>query len=196
MIRLGKLAGTLAAAAITAAAAGCGGPGGGASGAAQAPVVPGQATTGPDLSGVSLPNFVMPLIKGGISRPKAALTPGSVVSTDTNTVCSLRIHGTRQPISFTMSTAVLDAYGYTTPSQQHKYILNYLVPIDLGGSTGASNVWPAAVKGTGFYQKIETNHVIRQLVCRRALSLTVAQHDIEKDWYALWLHYVVINGRA
>ena len=30
--------------------------------------------------------------------------------------------------------AVYDAYGYTTPSQQRKYILNYLVPWDLGGA--------------------------------------------------------------
>jgi hypothetical protein len=195
VIRLGKLVAPLAVAALTAAAAGCGSGGGGAA-AAHPPVVPGEATTGPDLSGVSLPNFVMPLIKGGVSRPRRALSPGNVVTTDTNAVCAMPSHGVRQPIAYPMATAVLRAYGYTTLSQQHKYILNYLVPIDLGGSTNEANVWPAAVKGTGFYEKIETDHVIRQLVCRRALSLRAAQQGLERDWYAMWLHYVVSTGRA
>src|SRR5580658_8956885 len=52
----------------------------------QPPRVPGEITSAPDLSGVQLPNFIMPLIDGGVSFPKKALTPGVVTTTDTNTV--------------------------------------------------------------------------------------------------------------
>jgi hypothetical protein len=51
-------------------------------------------------------------------------------------------------------------------------------------------------RGTGFYQKVETDHVLRDLVCRRTLSLAVAQHDEETNWYAAWLRYVVATGSA
>jgi hypothetical protein len=190
---LGGLAATLA---LSAAAAGCGASGGPAAAPPQPPAVPGQASTGPDLTGVQLPDFVMPLIKGGISRPDSKLTPGDVTTTDATTVCALPPHGVRNPISFSMQTAVFGEYGYTTPAQQHKYILDYLVPWDLGGALDEANIWPAAVRGTGFYEKIQTDSVLRELVCRRALSLRQAQRDLETDWYAAWLRYVVATGHA
>ena len=55
--------------------AGCASPRHHAADASKPPVVPGQVTAGPDLSGVQLPNFVMPLISGGVSVPKKELTP-------------------------------------------------------------------------------------------------------------------------
>ena len=190
---LAALAVTLA---VSAAVAGCGTSASPAAAPPQPPVVPGQATTGPDLTGVQLPDFVMPLIKGGISRPDRNLSPGDVTTTDANTVCALPTHGVRNPIPFATQTAVFDEYGYTTPAQQHKYILDYLVPWDLGGALDEANIWPAAVRGTGFYEKIQTDHVLRELVCRRALSLQQAQRDLETDWYAAWLRYVVATGHV
>lgn len=176
--------------------AGCGAASGGNAGAVQVPVAPGQTTAGPDLTGVQLPDFQMPLIKGGVSLPKAALTPGDVTTTDANVVCALPTHGVRNPMSYAVQTAVYAEYGYTAPAKQHKYILDYLVPVDLGGATDSANIWPAAVCGTGFYQKVQTDHILRDLVCRRTLSLTQAQHDLETDWYAAWLRYVVAGGHA
>jgi hypothetical protein len=183
--------------ALGAALAGCGaqapGPG---SAAPQPPVVPGLNTAGPDLTGVQLPNFVMPLIKGGISRPDKELTPGDVTTTDTDIVCSMPAHGISDPIPTAMQTAVFDEYGLTTQTQQSKYILDYLVPYDLGGATDVANVWPAAIQGTGFYEKVQTDQILHELVCRRSLSLTQAQHDLETDWYAAWLRYVVATGHV
>lgn len=199
MSRLRSLAGAGAlAAALACALLGCAGPSGTpAAATAQPPTVPGEATAAPDLTGVQLPSFVMPQIKGGVSRPNPELTPGSVVTTDTNTVCAMPVHGhANSAIPYPMQTAVLQEYGYTTPSQQHKYMLNYLVPIDLGGGTGIANVWPVAVKGAGFYQKTETDYILRDMVCRRSMSLTEAQHAMETDWYAAWLRYVVATGHA
>ncbi|HEX9041134.1 MAG TPA: hypothetical protein VF838_08905 [Trebonia sp.] len=197
MSRISSLAGTAAALALAGTVLGCGAPGGTAVTTAVPPTVPGQATAPPDLTGVQLPSFVMPQIKGGVSRPNPRLTPGSVVTTSADTVCAMPMHGhTATTIPFPVQTAVLQEYGYTTPSQQHKYMLTYLVPVDLGGGTGIANIWPIAIKGAGFYQKTETDHILRDLVCRRTLSLTEAQRDVETDWYAAWLRYVVATGHA
>lgn len=158
------------------------------------PKVPGEVTTGPDLTGVKLPNFVMPIISGPVSRPNSRLTPGAVVTTDTNVVCAISSKANSLTMSLPVQTAVYDSYGYFLPAQQHKYILDYLVPITLGGSTRISNVWPAATKGTGFYQKTQLDHVLRSMVCQRSITLATAQQALEQDWYAAWLRYVVATG--
>jgi hypothetical protein len=168
--------------------------------AARPPAVPGETTQAPDLSGVRLPNFVMPAVNGQVSRPKATLTPGAVTTTDTDEVCEISPHTSAPPIPAETQAAVLAAYGYpdTGPATttQHQYVLDYLVPYDLGGATTQANLWPAAIKGTGFSQKTQTDDILHQLVCRRSITLVQAQQALEADWYAAWLRYVVAGGHA
>jgi hypothetical protein len=99
-------------------------------------------------------------------------------------------------IPFALQTAGYTRYGYTTPAQQHKYTLDYLVPLGLGGAAVRANIWPASVRGIGFFQKVQLNHVLRDMVCRREVSLTLVQSQLRRDWYAAWLEYVVATGRA
>jgi hypothetical protein len=164
--------------------------------APQPPPVPGQVSGGPDLSGVKFPNFIMPILRGRVSRPDRTLTPGVVATTDTNVVCALPKREVHQTITFATQNAIYAAYGYTTPAEQHKYTLDFLVPPGLGGALVRANIWPAAVRGTGFFQKEQLNSVLRDMVCRRQISLTLVQAQLRKDWYAAWLQYVVATGRA
>jgi ABC-type transport system substrate-binding protein len=173
---------------------GCGGGGDSSQGTAQPPAVPGEQTQGPDLSGVALPNFVMPLIKGGVSLPDPKLTPGAVTTTDTNVVCNMDPHSATPGISSALQLAVWTAYGETSASAMHKHVLDWLVPYNLGGAGVAANLWPAAFRGTGFYEKTDTDTILRQMVCRRELTLTQAQHALEHSWYSAWLRYVVATG--
>ena len=159
------------------------------------PKVPGQAGA-PDLANVSLPNFTMPLVTGGVSMPNHRLTPGAVATTDTTKVCVLPDHLATTVIPSATQQAVFTEYRITNPVVQAKYDIDYLVPIGLGGSTSTANMWPAALKGTGFFEKIQLDHVMRDLVCRRELSLRTAQRDLEQNWYVAWLKYVVATGRA
>jgi hypothetical protein len=157
------------------------------------PVIPGQAT-GPDLAGVQIPNFIMPIIYGGVSRPKHQLTPGAVTTTNANKICNLPGRLAVPTIPTSVQSAVFDSYGYTTPAAQRKHILDLLVPITLGGSVTVANIWPAAVEGTGFFQKSQLDGILKNLVCRRQVTLTQAQHALETDWYVAWLKYVVATG--
>ncbi len=172
---------------------GCGGARPGAATSA-APAVPGQVTQGPDLSGVQLPDFVMPIIHGGISLPNPKLTPGVVTTTNANDVCALQEHSAAPSVSPAVQTAVYDEYGDTTPAALHKHTIDWLVPYNLGGADVKANIWPAAIAGTGFSQKNETDTILRQLVCRRELTLAQAQKVLETNWYSAWLRYVVAAG--
>ena len=183
----------LAAVALAALIGGCGSARSDAA-PAQPPVVPGQTTQGPDLSGVQLPDFVMPLIKGGVSLPDAELTPGAVTTTDAGNVCTMQPHSTVPASPAAVQTAVYAEYGDTSPASQHKYILDWLVPYNLGGADVRANIWPADVEGTGFYQKVQTDDILRQMVCRGELTLAQAQHELETNWYTGWLRYVVATG--
>lgn len=184
------LAGLAAALTITGLVAGCSGSGRQNAPAAQVLAVPGQTTAGPDLTGVRLPDFQMLLTSGGVSLPNPARTPGGVTTTDANVTCARPTHGVEQGIPTGERTAIYREYRLV-PAKQRKYVLDYLVPLDLGGARGAANVWPAALRGTGFYEKVQTDHVLRDLVCRRAISLAQAQRALERNWYAAWLTYVV-----
>jgi hypothetical protein len=188
------LTGLAAALTLTGLIAGCSASGNQNGQAAKAPAVPGQATAGPDLTGVRFPNFQVLLTSGGVSLPNSALTPGDVTTTDANVTCALPTHGVEQAIPLAERTAIYGEYHLSARSKQRKYVLDYLVPPDLGGTPVEANIWPAALRGTGFYEKVQTDHVIRNLVCRRAISLVQAQHDLEKDWYAAWLTYVVAGA--
>jgi hypothetical protein len=162
--------------------------------APRAPVVPGAVTAGPDLTGVKLPNFIMPLISGGISVPKRSLTPGAVTATSANIICNLPHRQSAPQIPVSVQTAVFRSYGYIAPAVQKKYILDLLVPVSLGGAVVQANIWPAAIRGTGFFQKNQLDHILKDMVCRRLVTLTQAQHALEADWYAAWLKYVVATG--
>jgi hypothetical protein len=158
------------------------------------PTVPGQVTAGPDLTGVKLPNFIMPLISGRISLPKRTLTPGAVTSADANTICNLPARLPVPTVPPAVQAAVYRAYGHTTPATQKKFILDLLVPPSLGGAAVEANIWPAAIRGTGFFQKNQLDHLLKDMVCRRLVTLKHAQKALETDWYAAWLKYVVATG--
>ena len=179
---------------IAVAAVGCGSP----SAPAATPVppkVPGQAA-GPDLTNVTLPNFTMPLVTGGVSMPNSKLTPGAVATTNTTEVCVQPDHLASTMIPPATQQQVFTEYRITNPVVQAKYDVDYLVPILLGGATTTANMWPAAFKGTGFFEKVQLDHVLRDLVCRREIALRTAQQDLEQNWYLAWLKYVVATGRA
>jgi glyoxylase-like metal-dependent hydrolase (beta-lactamase superfamily II) len=143
------------------------------------PAVPGQAKSGPDLTGVKLPNFIMPLISGGISFPKRALTPGAVTTADANTICNLPHRLPAPQIAPSVQLAVFRAYGYAAPAIQKKYILDLLVPVSLGGTSAQANIWPAAIRGTGFFQKQQLDHILKDMVCHRQVTLGDAQRALE-----------------
>jgi hypothetical protein len=91
-------------------------------------------------------------------------------------------------VPYLETAAVLAAYKI--PSQDAgQYGLDYLVPLDLGGSTSQANLWPASTKGIGYHEKETLNVRLHTLVCQGQLPLGQVQQELIADWYSLWLRY-------
>jgi hypothetical protein len=126
-------------------------------------------------------------IIGAVSRPNPALTPGAVAITNPATVCALPAPSS-SVVPYLETAAVLAAYKI--PSQDAgQYGLDYLVPLDLGGSTSQANLWPASTKGIGYHEKETLNVRLHTLVCQGQLPLGQVQQELIADWYSLWLRY-------
>jgi len=71
------------------------------------------------------------------------------------------------------------------------YEIDHLIPLELGGSNNASNLWPQSyVSPWGAHIKDELENTLHRLVCAGNLSLPVAQHAIQSDWIAAYHKYV------
>jgi hypothetical protein len=82
-------------------------------------------------------------------------------------------------------------YRFIKGALDGHYVLDYLVPMKLGGAPVAANVWPAATSGIGLNQKAQLDHVLYHRVCGRLMTLPQAQSALKTDWFAAWLKYVV-----
>ena len=85
--------------------------------------------------------------------------------------------------------AIFDEYHIPAADTKH-YGLDFLVPLQLGGSHDRANLWPASVShGVGFKEKQVLNIRLHELACRRELDLAQAQKAVAADWVKLWLVY-------
>jgi hypothetical protein len=124
---------------------------------------------------------------GPVARPNPRLTPGVVAVRDVTAVCQ-QPKRTRAAIPFAQQQAVFYEYRIG-PQASASYGLDYLVPLQLGGSTVLANIWPAPVTGIGFHEKEQLNYRLRLLVCQGGMPLDQAQHQVVSDWYSLWVKY-------
>lgn len=125
---------------------------------------------------------------GGL--PDRALTPGAVFA-DVTTAQVCRPHyeaGVRRP----RVSARLQAFArYDVPlAQRVRYELDHLVPLALGGSNAAGNLWPQAYGGPrGAEHKDALEDHLRDLVCGRRLGLRTAQGALMRDWWAAYRRF-------
>ena len=131
---------------------------------------------------------------GPVSRPDPRLTPGLAATTDPRAVCKVskhepRISATNPLIPLSEQQAVFQTYRITPNASKH-YGLDFLIPLQLGGSTSIKNVWPiSTTKGVAFNQKELLNVRMHILVCHGEMPLAEAQRMMAEDWVALWIKY-------
>ena len=128
-----------------------------------------------------------PASLGPVARPNQRLTPGAVAMHDLTAICQ-QPKRTRAPITYAQQLSVLNEYRIASWNAG-SYGLDYLVPLQLGGSAVIENIWPAAVTGVGFHEKEQLNYRMRLLVCQGGMPLGDAQREIASDWYSLWVKY-------
>jgi hypothetical protein len=122
--------------------------------------------------------------------PNASLTPGAVATTNTYLVCHRSTRAIRPPAAYTdaLKRAQIAQYGFADTSLAD-YEEDHLVPLELGGDPrDPRNLWPESrLTHPGAAQKDKVEHALHEQVCFGGLALTVAQHEIATNWYALWV---------
>lgn len=122
--------------------------------------------------------------------PDRDLTPGAVFA-DVTTAQVCRPHytaGVRRP----RVSARLQAFARydVQPAQRARYELDHLVPLALGGSNAAGNLWPQAYGGPrGAEHKDALEDHLRDLVCGHRLGLRTAQGALRRDWWATYRRF-------
>ena len=150
------------------------------------------ASAGPGLKQVHDPRHVTGTIHGHCSYrdhgqlPDPHCTPGSIDPAVTqagirSTICKSGWTKTvRPPESQTERFKFDVAYpAYRTPRSKRTE-LDHLVPLELGGSNDATNLWPESPPTPNPKDKVE--NALNAAVCDGRVSLAAAQRAIAADW--------------
>ena len=120
--------------------------------------------------------------------PDPIMTPGEVATSDLNVVCHQRTRE-RRSVPTSRCDAVFRAYSIPdTPLARYSYECDHLVPLALGGSNAAANLWPQPNVEAARKDRLEVE--MQRLVCAGTLPLPQAQREIADDWTLAYALYV------
>ncbi len=118
----------------------------------------------------------------GHARPRSSLTPGDVLSVDTQVICTPGYSRGVRNVSRALKAKVAAAYGFSGASSSVEY--DHLIPLSLGGSNAETNLWPEPITDARVKDGLE-NH-LRAVVCAGKMDLADVQSRIAADWVKLW----------
>lgn len=78
----------------------------------------------------------------------------------------------------------MDGMTASAASAGEGYVLDHLVPLELGGSNAPANLWPQPA--TESHEKDQAENYLRAMVCGHRIPLTNAQREIAADWTAVY----------
>jgi hypothetical protein len=107
------------------------------------------------------------------NSPNPTLTPGGfdVRVTQANvlqTICKLRYRANMKTAPEVKAKVYL-SYGIAGALAQSRYVLDHLVPLELGGSNEVANLWPQLKSASLQKDKVEDD--LRAAVCSRTTEL-------------------------
>jgi hypothetical protein len=122
--------------------------------------------------------------------PDPRLTPGVARPVSLQEVCTKNMSDDAQLLPASLRKAVLEEYG-VDPAVSRDYQLDYLISPQLGGTDNIRNLWPEPQSSTSWnvQAKDALENRLHQLVCRGAVDLATAQHDLADDWVAAYKRY-------
>lgn len=128
----------------------------------------------------------------GLAMPNRAISPGDVFPDITvNQICTPGYASKTRNVSTATKDAVYKSYGITS-HKPGQYEVDHIVPLALGGSNEATNLYPQpAEPRPGFHEKDVLETTLHDLVCGGTVDLRTAQQAIAVDWYAAYLTYVL-----
>jgi len=147
-------------------------------------------------SGSPSPRAAPPkLVPGSCKRgrlPDHSCTPGAVFRSIGKSQVCIPGHARRvRNVPQSLKNSIYAEYGIRSHSRG-QFEVDHLVPLELGGSNSAKNLWPeAASPKPGFHEKDRLENALHERVCSGQMSLTRAQHLFERNWVAAYRRYVL-----
>lgn len=116
-------------------------------------------------------------------EPRAALTPGEVVTISRTKVCASSGSMAPPRVPRELAETVFRLYGLST-TRQDDFELDYLITPDLGGAQTVRNLWPEPYYHTPWnaHVKDRLESRLRNLVCDGQMELVSAQREISSHW--------------
>ena len=120
--------------------------------------------------------------------PDSACTPGAVFpDAAPPAICVPGYTKGVRSVSAKLKKQIYTAYGIAYPPPTGTYELDHLVPLALGGSNDAANLFPeAASPAPGFKEKDVVEVYLYQEMCAGRLPLAAAQVQIASNWLVVY----------
>jgi len=120
--------------------------------------------------------------------PDAACTPGAVFANAApSDICVPGYTKGVRSVSTKLRKQVYAAYDTTYPPPTGTYELDHLIPLALGGSNDAANLFPEARDpAPGFKEKDVVEVYLYEEMCAGRVSLAAAQAQIAQNWLAVY----------
>jgi hypothetical protein len=128
--------------------------------------------------------------------PNSNLTPGQTRKVTKDQICSADYQASVKPISDSARKEAFGRYGLRDVDSKSE-VLDFLVPVELGGSNDIENLWPQPTRGEwSATQKDALEQKLHEMVCDGSLTLKDAQNAIRKNWVQAYQRYMTEPKRA
>lgn len=141
-----------------------------------------SATLSPSASPTSTPRATAPALSG-YALPDRTLTPGAVLSPNVAQVCTPGYARSVRSVSAEEKLQVEAEYHWTHRPGNGQEI-DHLIPLELGGSNGITNLWPEPAPD--FHVKDRLENALHGAVCGGTMQLADAQQCIAVNWVGCW----------
>jgi hypothetical protein len=121
-----------------------------------------------------------------IDRPDINITPGSIISTDIETICVSGYSSSVRNVSGKLKKAVYDSYNVLKSDRGGSTSkMDHLIPLMIGGSNNINNLWPHYFNtdsGYGVLKKNDLENTLHRLVCKGKIDIKYSQLCISANW--------------
>ncbi|HEU0081143.1 MAG TPA: HNH endonuclease signature motif containing protein [Candidatus Paceibacterota bacterium] len=120
--------------------------------------------------------------------PDPLCSPGAIFArTPLETICQPGYTKKVRSVSTSLKKKIYAAYGIPYPQKTGTYELDHIVPLELGGSNEAANLYPEARDPSpGFREKDVVENYLHQEACAGRVALSDAQRAIAADWARIY----------
>ncbi len=108
-----------------------------------------------------------------------ATNPAVTEATIHQTICTRGYTATVRNVS-TRTKSVVYAEYHVAQSDKRRYVIDHLVPLEVGGSNDVKNLWPEPKADAE--QKDQIENLLHARVCNGTVDLATAQQTFETEW--------------